>query len=69
MSALADMLFQQARDLNEQRRLGMDFMREEARRDFASLVSAYERAKLDPNAKIPTMLYLAIENLKQKYAR
>lgn len=68
MSELGALIVEQASAMNDQRRLGMDFMREEAKRDFRSVIEAYERALLDANSRIPTMLHIAIEQLRKKYA-
>ena len=68
MSELSQLIAEQVVALNEQRRLGMDFMREEAARDVRILLACYDRAIKDPDVKIPTALHMAVELLREKYA-
>ncbi len=68
MSDLGRLLFEQANALNQQRALGMEHGRAHAALDLKGLFLAYDRALLDANARIPTMLHLAIESLRKKYA-
>ncbi len=68
MSDLGRYLFEQANLMNESMRNGLTIGRQHAEQDLKSLFVAYDRAKNDPNARIPTTLHIAIENLRQKYA-
>lgn len=67
-SDLGRLLFEQANQLTRQRQLGMEHGHAHAARDLKALFLAYDRAQLDPNTRIPTMLHLAIEALRKKYA-
>ena len=68
LSDLGRMLFEQANAMNNQFVRGMEATREQLTIELKTLFEAYDRACLDPNAKIPTRLHLALEDLRKRYA-
>ena len=68
MTELGALMLQQIHALNQQLRTGLDYGHQHAAQDMRALFEAYHRALLNPDAKIPTTLHLAIEELRKKYA-
>ena len=68
ISVLGRLLLEQANALNQQRAAGMEYAQYHAALNMRALFAAYDRAVLDPTTKIPTLLHVAIESLRKKYA-
>lgn len=60
---LGRMLFDQADAMNRQFQLGLKVGKDISRIAVAALEAAYDRAQQDSEAKIPTVLSCAIENI------
>lgn len=65
MNEIAEMAFEMARASNDMVRVGMDAERKAMQPRLRALVSAYDRAKADPNTVIPTYLEVLIESFRQ----
>ena len=63
MNELSDMIVEQARALHEQFQLGLSVGKKINRVAHLALMAAYEIAQQDKNAKLPTPLSCAIENI------
>ncbi len=68
LSDLGRMMFEQVNAMNNQFSRGMEATREQLRIELKTLFAAYDRACLDPDAKIPTRLHMAMESLRKRYA-
>lgn len=68
LSDLGRFLFGQANAMNQQLQNGLTIGQQHAAQDLRSLFTAYDRAKNDREARIPTILHIAIETLRKKYA-
>lgn len=64
---LGRLLFAHANELNERFHAGMKAAQQTARHDVRQLIACYDRVMRDPDARIPTSLHHAIEQLRQKY--